>query len=164
MTLYLWLYIFSNNKDNQKMSISTENKEGHVYLLRAVGTNRYKIGMTQLGRMQKRFEELSGSQAAFPVELITFIDVSDRHQVEAELHQKFKAHRVHGEWFALDRGKAREVEREMSRYETSARSTGENWRYLSFIAGIVCLLLAWQSYQGDRVRQQLPGSYVEQGD
>lgn len=135
------------------MRVVSENKEGHVYLLRAVGTNRYKIGMTQQGRMKKRLDELSGSQAAFPVELITFIDVKDRHQVEAELHQRFKAFRVHGEWFNLPRG-SKEVERVMSQYENPSTGSLEKWRLLILIAGIIILLFAWQSYQGDRARQQ----------
>lgn len=146
------------------MSIATENKEGHVYLLHAVGTDRYKIGMTQSGRMAKRLDELSGSQAAFPVELITFIDVCDRHQVEAELHQKFKAHRKHGEWFEFSIG-AGEVERVMGQYgENRNKGSVENWRILTFIAGIIILLFAWQSYQGDRARQELPRVYIEQVD
>lgn len=145
------------------MRVVTENKEGHVYLLHAVGTNRYKIGMTQQGRMAKRFDELSGSQAAFPVELITFIDVSDRYQVEAELHQKFKANRVHGEWFEFPRG-SREAERVMGQYGDISHKSGlENWRVLTLITGMIILLFAWQSYQGDRARQQYSPT-IEQGE
>ena len=106
------------------MSIATENKEGHVYLLHAVGTNRYKIGMTQSGRMAKRLDELSGSQAAFPVELITFIDVSDRHQVEAELHQRFKAFRVHGEWFSFQGREIKSVQKVMGQYGDISHKSG----------------------------------------
>lgn len=146
------------------MSIATENKQGHVYLLHAVGTDRYKIGMTQRGRMHKRLDELNGSQAAFPIELITFIDVSDRHQVEAELHQRFKAFRKHGEWFEFPRG-SREAERVMGQYgENSHKPAVENWRVLTLITGIIILLFAWQSYQGDRARQQLPSQHIEQNE
>ena len=143
------------------MRVVTENKEGHVYLLHAVGTNRYKIGMTQQGRMAKRFNELNGSQSAFPVELVTFIDVKDRYQVEAELHQKFKAFRVHGEWFNLPRG-SKEVERVMGQYgDIRDKSSFENWRILTLIAGIIILLFAWQSYQGDRARQEIYRPTIE---
>lgn len=88
-----------------------------------MGTNRYKIGMTQQGRMAKRLDELSGSQAAFPVQLITHIDVSDRYQVEAELHQRFKAFRKHGEWFEFPRG-SKEVERVMGQYGGISHKSG----------------------------------------
>ena len=94
--------------------------------------------------MAKRLDELSGSQAAFPVELVHFIDVTNRHQVEAELHQKFKAHRKHGEWFEFSRG-ASEVERAMSQYEKSGSGSSEKWRLLTLITGIIFLLMAWQS-------------------
>lgn len=144
---------------------TTKSREGHVYLLRAIGTSRYKIGQTSKGRMSKRFEELNSSQAAFPIELIKYIDVEDRHQVEAELHQKFKAHRVHGEWFSLDRGKVKEVERVMGQYgEGRNKSEVNNWGLIGLIVGTIVLLMAWQSYQGDLSRQQIYRPLIEQED
>lgn len=147
--------------------MQTLSKEGHIYLIRAVGTNRYKIGLTQSGRMAKRFDELNSSQSAYPLEIVRVIDVQDRYEVEAELHQKFKAHRVHGEWFTLSREKLAEVERAMVRYEnpTAVRGSSGNWRIFSFIMGIILLLMAWESYQGNRVRQSQPfTNYLEQGE
>jgi len=139
------------------MKSATEQKQGHVYLLHAVGTDRYKIGMTQQGRMAKRFNELNGAQASHPLENIKVINVSDRHQVEAELHQRFKAFRVHGEWFELDRNDLNRVDKAMAEYEQSAQTTDpfEKFSLLTLLRvfGIFMFIsFVWQSYQGDRSR------------
>jgi len=134
------------------MKTATDNLQGHVYLIHAKGTTRYKIGMASKGRMAKRFEELNSSQAAFPLEIVRVIDVEDRHQVEANLHQKFKSNRKHGEWFELDRGDLREVEATMGSYGKGKNKdlSVEPWRLFCLVAGVIILLFAWQSYQGDR--------------
>jgi T5orf172 domain len=121
--------------------MQTQNTEGHVYLIRAKGTNRFKIGMTRAGRMQARFDELNHLQSADPLEIVRVIDVADRHQVEAALHQRFKRDRKHGEWFEFPRGVG-EVERVMSQHETSKSITRsfESWRLMLLISGIILLL------------------------
>ena len=141
--------------------METEQRTGHVYLIHATGTNRYKIGMTRQGRMAKRFEELNSSQAAFPLEIVRVIDVEDRFEAEGELHQKFKQSRKHGEWFELDRGDLRRVEGAMKSYGSISQPV-EKWRLLCLIAGIIILLFAWQSYQGDRAQPST--NYQEQGE
>jgi len=77
--------------------MQTQDNAGHVYLIHAIGTSRFKIGLTQQGRMDKRFQELNGSQSPYRLELVRVIDVMDRFEVEAELHRRFKRDRKWGE-------------------------------------------------------------------
>jgi Meiotically up-regulated gene 113 len=141
--------------------MQTQNTEGHVYLIRATGTNRFKIGMARLGRMQTRFDELNHSQSAYPLEIVRVIDVADRHQVEAELHQRFKRDRRHGGWFEFPRG-IREVERAMTQLENPKVATPslESWRLMLLISCIVCLLFAYQNH----TRERSPSSPSSYGD
>ena len=133
------------------MRTNSEQKEGHVYLIQAVGTTRYKIGMTRQGRMVRRFDELNSSQAAFPLKVVRVIDVDDRFDVEENLHERFKQNRVYGEWFNFPRGTG-EVEKVMRSYGAvdDTRQPLEKWRLITLIAGVIILMFAWQSYQGDR--------------
>ena len=131
--------------------MQTQNTEGHVYLIRARGTNRFKIGVTRAGRMQTRFDELNHSQSAYPLEIVRVIDVADRYQVEAALHQRFKRDRKHGEWFEFPRGVS-EVERAMTQLEnpkTLSRSF-ESWRLILLRSGIILLLSAYQHHTRER--------------
>ena len=73
---------------------------GFVYFLHAVGTDRYKIGLTN--DIDRRLKELNGKQAAFEVKLLWSIAVSDMRAAESWLHDKFSDRRVHGEWFQFD--------------------------------------------------------------
>ena len=134
------------------MKTATDNLQGHVYLIHAIGTSRYKIGMTQAGRMVSRFDELNSKQSAYPLEILGVIDVEDRFSVEKELHQKYKDNRKHGEWFELNKGELREVEATMGSYgkDKNKELPMEPWRLFCLVAGTIILLFAWQSYQGDR--------------
>jgi len=130
---------------------ATDNRQGHVYLIHAIGTSRYKIGMASKGRMARRFDELNSSQAAFPLKVVRVIDVDDRFDVEGNLHERFKQNRVYGEWFNFPRGTG-EVEKVMRSYGAvdDTRQPLEKWRLITLIAGVIILMFAWQSYQGDR--------------
>lgn len=75
-------------------------KKGQVYLVSAIGLNRYKIGCTtvNLGR------RLLALQSFSPVSLkvLAAIDCSDIEKAEAWLHKKFASCRRHSEWFDLN--------------------------------------------------------------
>jgi hypothetical protein len=141
--------------------MQTQNTEGHVYLIRAKGTNRFKIGMARAGRMQTRFDELNHSQSAYPLEIVRVIDVADRYQVEAALHQRFKRDCKHGEWFEFPRGVG-EVERVMTQLENSKVGirSFESWRLMLLISGIILLLFAYQNH----TRERSPSSPSSNGD
>jgi hypothetical protein len=71
---------------------------GYIYLLHAVGTNRYKIGLTK--NVVRRIAALA-KQSPFPVEVIHHYQTNDMKREESLLHDAFKEYRVHGEWFEL---------------------------------------------------------------
>ncbi len=81
---------------------------GHVYFIHAIGTDRYKIGKTRR-TVQERLNELNRKQSAYPLELKGSIEVDDIDSVEMELHKRFSAHRVHGEWFTFTPSECEQV-------------------------------------------------------
>ena len=87
------------------------NKPGYIYLIRAVGTDRYKIGLTTRS-VETRFTELNSSQSPFPLELIDWFETDDVTEDEGYLHEKFASYRVHNEWFSFDKRTLKEVRRE----------------------------------------------------
>lgn len=68
-----------------------------VYVLHA--GDRYKIGMTS--NLRKRIGQLQ-TGTPHPIEIVTIIPAARPAELEAELHARYAAKRVHGEWFALD--------------------------------------------------------------
>lgn len=74
------------------------SKPGCIYFIHAVGTNRYKIGLTTRS-VQERLNRLNSSQSAYPLKLIASAKFSNVHAAEKEFHTKYSRNRVHGEWF-----------------------------------------------------------------
>lgn len=89
----------------------------HVYLIHAQTTNRYKIGITSRA-IEYRLKELNGEQSAYPLELITSIRHTNYKAVEKHLHDRYKAYRVHGEWFEFAPEQLAEVQSYMSGFDT----------------------------------------------
>lgn len=79
-------------------SAVTKDKSGYVYLLRGV-QGAYKIGKTINPEDRIATFKLN---LPFPIEYETIIYTENRHQLEKELHNRFKGRRINGEWFALD--------------------------------------------------------------
>lgn len=71
---------------------------GYVYLVHAVDTNLYKIGLTTR-TPEKRLKELNGLQSPYQLELSHYILVDDVHKVESELHKYFNSYHHHNEWY-----------------------------------------------------------------
>ncbi|NES01148.1 MAG: GIY-YIG nuclease family protein, partial [Symploca sp. SIO1B1] len=84
------------------------NKPGYIYLIHAQETDRYKIGLTTRS-VEARFTELNSSQSPFPLELIDWFETPNVTEDEKYFHEKYSAHRVHGEWFQFDRRTLKEV-------------------------------------------------------
>ena len=78
------------------------NKPGFIYLIHAVGTDRYKIGLTTR-HPEARLSELNSSQSPFPLELVDWFETDNVTADEGYLHDKFDSYRVHGEWFKFDK-------------------------------------------------------------
>jgi len=87
------------------------NKPGYIYLIHAVGSDRYKIGLTTRS-VEARLAELNSSQSPYPLELIDWFETPNVTENEAYFHEKYSAHRVHGEWFSFDKKTLKEVRRE----------------------------------------------------
>lgn len=81
---------------------------GYIYFVHADGTNRYKIGLTN--NLDRRMKELNGKQSPFENRLQWSIEVSDMRSAEKDLHDRFNARRVNGEWFQFSEGELKEVE------------------------------------------------------
>jgi hypothetical protein len=72
---------------------------GRVYLLWAVGTDRFKIGFTAKKSANSRAYGLE-SMCPYPIGIVA--DIPGTTTLERSIHREFKEYRVHrGEWFAL---------------------------------------------------------------
>lgn len=70
---------------------------GYVYVIK--GDEQYKIGCTK--NVKQRLRPM-GAMAPFPLQALVLISTGDMEALEAELHEKFAAKRIRGEWFNLD--------------------------------------------------------------
>lgn len=71
-----------------------------VYLIHAVGTDRYKIGVTTKS-IQKRLHSLQ-TGSPYVLRCLATIESREAHILESRLHHRFKNYRVQGEWFKFD--------------------------------------------------------------
>ncbi|WP_292808879.1 GIY-YIG nuclease family protein [Nostoc sp. JL23] len=72
--------------------------QGYVYLIHAIGTDRYKIGrsvnpVTRLETLKK--------QSPYPLQIVECFWTPDAIADERSLHLFFKQFRAHGEWFGF---------------------------------------------------------------
>lgn len=115
-----------------------KNLPGYVYLIRAVGTNRYKIGRSI--NLQTRLQQLQ-RQSPYPLEIVKAFKTSNPSWDEASLHETYKDYKVYGEWFEFDENyyKSTVRYRFWSHYEESrvadlaqalAKSQGIDWESL----------------------------------
>ena len=118
------------------------NKRGYIYLIHAVGSDRYKIGLTTRS-VEARFAELNSSQSPFPLELIDWFETPNVTEDEAYFHEKYSAHRVHGEWFEFDKRTLKKVRIE---YADDGSFTLPSLPNLSFLKG-----MRWPSMTKNRI-------------
>ncbi len=91
------LYDASNEEIIEYLQ-NTVSQSGFIYLIRALGTNRYKIGYTR--RLKKRIKELQG-QSPFPIELKDCFCSKYPTGYEKLLHRVYQGQQVFREWFEL---------------------------------------------------------------
>jgi hypothetical protein len=72
--------------------------QGYVYLIHAVGTDRYKIGRSV--NPPVRLETLK-KQSPYPLQIVECFWTPDAITDEKKLHIYFKSDRVYGEWFTF---------------------------------------------------------------
>lgn len=77
-----------------------EPKSGHIYIVHAVGTNQYKIGLTTAKNPNTRIGNI---QTSSPVEIETVATfrVANPQKEESKIHKKLKKYRKLGEWFKI---------------------------------------------------------------
>lgn len=76
-----------------------DKKAGYIYLLRATGTNRYKIGRS---KNPKSRNKRINYQSPVPVVLLTEFKCANPVKVEKVIHRDFSRYRRHGEWFKFE--------------------------------------------------------------
>ncbi len=78
------------------MSKGDMDEDGHVYLIRAMGTDRYKIGWAKTPATRRRY-----LQIGCPVDLKLIASVPGTRRLERALQISHGVHRVRGEWFVF---------------------------------------------------------------
>lgn len=91
------LAIFWDSANNKFVFDST--KIGYVYLIKAEGTNRLKIGYSK--DPEKRLLAIQSPQSPFKLKLVYKELVADCASFEKFLHDYYKEYRVFGEWFEI---------------------------------------------------------------
>jgi hypothetical protein len=86
------------DKEAQKFKVD-HSREGFVYIIRAVGTNRIKIGFSK--DPEKRLASLTSPQMPFDLELVYKEWFIDAYALEQCMHKTFHRYRVKGEWFEI---------------------------------------------------------------
>lgn len=115
----------------------TKSLPGYVYLIHAVGTNRYKIGRSI--NLKTRLQQLQ-RQSPYPLEIVAAFKTSNPAWDEAYWQDHYKKYRVYGEWFKFDESFYKGIEFGFwSRHEeyrvaelaiALAKSQGFNWEDL----------------------------------
>jgi hypothetical protein len=125
-----------------KFSLSQmPKKPGYIYLIRAVGTNRYKIGLTTR-RVEERFAELNSSQSAYPLKLMAFKAVGDVYEAEKFYHKKYASRKVHNEWFEFSPNIAQPLATELKK--SNAPKPLISLKTFLLALGLVLLLIQCQ--------------------
>lgn len=73
-------------------------KKGYVYLINAVGTDKYKIGVTCKNNVNERLKELQTGNGE-ELELINYFYTKYPYKIEKNLHLLYSNKRKKGEWF-----------------------------------------------------------------
>jgi hypothetical protein len=96
-------------KKNGRDNLASEQTK--VYLIKSIESGLYKIGASS--RLEKRVREIQNGNAG-DIELIVFGKGGTKR--ELELHQRFSAKRLNGEWFKLDQADVDELVSELDDY------------------------------------------------
>jgi len=77
-----------------------KNKNGKIYILKAIGKSYYKIGKTI--NLNERINKISPA-LPFKTRLVHTIISNNIYKTELSLHKKFNDKRTNGEWFNLSK-------------------------------------------------------------
>lgn len=96
---------FARDRVEQERAWAAPDARWYVYLLK--GDSYHKIGVTT--NVQRRLRELRTHAGAKVLEVAAVAAVADARGREAELHRRYRACRVRGEWFDLASEQAEEI-------------------------------------------------------
>ncbi|HEY9750697.1 MAG TPA: GIY-YIG nuclease family protein [Allocoleopsis sp.] len=95
-----WTVYYATIKGESSLDRNeSKPKPGYVYVIHAVGTDRYKIGKSV--NPNARLTSLS-KQAPYRLKLFLSFHVQDMSGAEKQLHRYFVDKQVNSEWFQLD--------------------------------------------------------------
>lgn len=114
---------------------------GVVYILRAEGTNLYKIGYSKLSAESRR----DAMQTGCPFDLTVVSETCGTLEDEQRMHEMFASKRKRGEWFELDLG-------EVWRAVSELTEIANKHTMLSFGVDVVLTEYGWLA---ERIRRRL---------
>ena len=91
---------------NAVFRVAKGPQAGYIYLINAVGTNKFKIGKTRFS-ISHRIDVLQ-TACPFRLRYVYHTYVQNMNRTERELHNQFSLFRSVGEWFALEHGNVQE--------------------------------------------------------
>lgn len=104
--------------NKKSIKLSTVIGFGEIYILWAVGTTLYKIGVST--DFRRRFKDLS-SASPLPLIPVKYARCDNPHLLESKLHELFAAKLFKNEWFSLGEGDLTVVAEVFDRYFERAR-------------------------------------------
>lgn len=118
-------------KEERAKSLAEQTRRGHVYIISNIGSfgeNIYKIGLTRRLDPMDRVKELGDASVPFTFDVHAIIYFEDAPAMEAELHRRFRNHRVNAvnkrkEFFNVSLMEIRNQVREISGEEHNFQMT-----------------------------------------
>lgn len=88
-----------NKKEEQKRLLEKEKNEMFYYIIKDLDNNRYKLGVTK--NIKNRMINIK-TNCSKGIELILSEKILHAFKKEADIKNKLKKYKHHGEWFELD--------------------------------------------------------------
>jgi hypothetical protein len=107
--------------ERQRKKHHTRTTIGQVYVVHAIGTSLYKVGVCE-SLLENRLKHFT-VHCPYPVELVRAIKCQSCRRLEEQVHERLRANRTSGEWFAIDDGDLLDV---VSDIEKIALELNEN--------------------------------------
>jgi len=82
-------------------TVENTKEKGCVYFFRHIGLSPVKIGYSSSASPLNRFDSFK-TYAPYGSEILGFIQTDEAQKIEQELHSKFSAFRLKGEWFEIN--------------------------------------------------------------
>lgn len=103
--------VYSEGIFTEKIFFDEIGEKAGVYVIRIQNTNKYKIGITK--NLKRRIKQFSTGNPE-NIKIDYFIATERYKTLETELHEKFKTHRISGEWFEFDEVELFKLESELA--------------------------------------------------